>query len=185
MKIRIDVVKSIFILTFICFFVAGALALVNSCTREKIENDAKDRAYDARSKIIPGVPGFDRIDIEGKGLPESITEVYKATNDAGYVFTISVKGFGRENMKLLCGVSMDGKIIESNRTHLVISHTETPSYFNRVFTDQHLGNFWNSDKNEIERIDAISGATVSSDALKRAMLYALTAFELIRGDIHE
>ena len=186
MKIRIDIIKSIFILTFICLFMAGALAVVNHFTYPKIKSDAVVRAYDSRSKIIPEADGFVPMNIDGIiGLPESVTEVYKTTNDVGYVFTISVKGFGRENMRLLCGVGMDGRIIKSNKDDLVLSHTETPSYFNRVFTDIHLGHFWNSDKSEIEQIDAISGATVSSSALKRAMLYALTAFDLIKGDLHE
>jgi len=184
-KIRIDVVKSIFILTFICLFVAGALAVVNHFTYTKIKSDAAERAYGSRSKIIPEAEGFTPMDIEGLGLPESVIEVYKTTNDVGYVFTVSVKGFGRENMRLLCGVGLDGRIIKSNRDDLVVSHTETPSYFNRVFAEPHLGHFWNGDKSEIEKIDAVSGATVSSNALQKAMLYALTAFELIRGDIHE
>jgi len=185
MKLRIDVIKSIFILTFICFFMAGALAVVNHFTYTKIKSDAAIRAYGARAKIIPEADGFVPMDIEGMGLPESVTEVYKTTNDTGYIFTVSVKGFGRENMRLLCGVGMDGKIIKSNKDDLVLSHTETPSYFNRVFAESHLDSFWNSDKTDIEKIDVVSGATVSSVALQKAMLYALAAFELIRGDLHE
>ena len=185
MKLRIDVIKSIFILTFICLFVAGALAVVNHFTYTKIKSDAMERAYGSRTKIIPEADGFVQMNIENiSGLPESITEVYKTTNNVGYIFTVSVKGFGRENMRLLCGVGMDGRIIESNKDDLVLSHTETPSYFNRVFTELYLSNFWNSVKKDIEQIDVISGATVSSNALKRAMYYALTAFELI-GDLHE
>jgi len=184
-KIRIDIIKSVFILTFICFLVASALSVVNHFTYTKIKNDASIRAYIARSKIIPQADGFVLMDIKNIGLPESVTEVYKTTNDAGYVFTISVKGFGRENMRLLCGVSMDGRIIKSNKDDLVLSHTETPSYFNRVFSESHLNRFWNGNKTGIERIDAVSGATVSSNALQKAFLYALSAFELIKGNINE
>ena len=186
MNKKIDIIKSIFILTFICFFMAGALAVVNHFTYIKIKSDAAERAYASRSKIIPEAAGFVSMDIESiSGLPEPVIEVYETTNNVGYVFTVSVKGFGRDNLRLLCGVGMDGRIIESNQGDLVLSHTETPSYFNRVFSELYLSRFWNSDKTDIEQIDAVSGATVSSNALKRAMLYALTAFELIRGDIHE
>ena len=177
MKNRIDIIKSIFILTFICLFMASALAVVNHFTYTKIKSDAAERAYGARTKIIPEADGFTLMDIDSiSGLPESVIEVYETTNAVGYVFTISVKGFGRENMRLLCGVGMDGRIIKSNKDDLVLSHTETPSYFNRVFSELHLGHFWNSDKSDIEKIDAVSGATVSSNALKRSMLYALAAF---------
>ena len=185
MKIRIDVVKSIFILSFICLFMAGALAVVNHFTYTKIKSDAAERAYGSRAKIIPEAEGFVPMDIEGKGLPESITDVHKAKNDTGYVFMVSVKGFGDENMKLLCGINMDGKIIESKSEDFVLSHAETSSYFIRVFTSQNLIRFWNKDKTDIENLSAVSGATVTSNALKRAFDYALTAFEIIRGDINE
>ncbi|MCL2719880.1 MAG: FMN-binding protein [Treponema sp.] len=188
MKIPIDVFKSIFILSFICLFMAGALAVVNHFTYPKIESDAAERAYVARSKIIPEADGFVLMDIDKmrvSGMPESIIEVYKTTNETGYIFTISVNGFGRENMRLLCGVNMDGRIIESNKDDLVLSHTETPSYFNKVFTVPHLSRFWNSDKTDIEKIDAVSGATVSSNALQRAFVYALSAFEIIRENQYE
>ncbi|MCL2806417.1 MAG: FMN-binding protein [Treponema sp.] len=186
MSKKIDVIKAVFILTFICFFMAGALAVVNHFTYTKIKSDAAERAFGSRTKIIPEADGFAPMDIENiSGLPESVIEIYETTNKTGYVFTISVKGFGRDNMRLLCGVGMDGRIIKSNQTDLVLSHTETPSYFNRVFSELHLNRFWNSGKTDVEQIDAVSGATVSSNALKRAFVYALTAFELIRGDIHE
>jgi len=185
MKVQIDIVKSIFILTFICFIVAGALAVVNHFTYTKINSDAIERAYIARSKIIPQADEFVFMDIKNLGLPESIIEVYKTTNEMGYIFTISVKGFGRENMRLLCGVNMDGRLIRSNIDDLVLSHTETPSYFNRVFSENHLNRFWNGNKTDIEKIDAVSGATVSSNALQKAFSYALTAFELIKGNNNE
>ena len=184
MKIRVDVLKSILILSLICFFVAGALAVVNHYTDPKIRNDTLERAHQARTKIIPAAEGFVVIDIENlrnNGLPEAIIEIYKTTNNVGYIFTVYVKGFGRENMRLLCGVDMDGRIIQSNRDDLVLSHSETPSYFNRVFTDIHLNRFWRNDKNGIEEIDIVSGATITSNALKDAMRYALVAFELIRS----
>jgi len=184
MKFRFDVLKSILILSFICLLVASALAVVNHFTYPKIKSDMAERAYRARIKIIPEADGFALMDIENlraNGLPATITEIYKATNDTGYIFTISVKGFGRENMRLLSGVDMDGKIIQSTRDDLVLSHSETPSYFNRVFTDFYLNRFWRNDKDGIEEIDAISGATITSNALKAAMRDALAAFELIRS----
>ena len=184
MKVRIDIVKSILILSLICLFVAGALAVVNHFTYPKIKSDAAERAYGSRTKIIPEAEGFVMIDIENlraNGLPETVVEIYKTTNNVGYIFTVYVKGFGRENLRLLCGVDMDGKIIKSNKDDLVLSHSETPSYFNRVFTDLHLNRFWRNDKHGIQEIDVISGATITSNALKDAMRYALVAFELIRS----
>ena len=187
MKIRIDVIKSILILSLICLIVAGALAVVNHFTSEKIKIDSMARAYGARTKIIPEADGFTKMDIEDlhvKGIPEAVIEAYQTTNNKGYVFTMSVKGFGRENMKLLCGIDMDGNIIVSNKDDLVLSHTETPSYFNRVFTDLYLKRYWGNNKAVIEEVDTVSGATISSTALKNAMRYALLAFELI-GEINE
>ncbi|MCL2800166.1 MAG: FMN-binding protein [Treponema sp.] len=185
MSAKKDFIIPILVLGLICLFVTGALAVVNHFTYPKIKSDSAERAYIARSKIIPEADGFVLMDIKNIGLPESIIEVYKTANEAGFIFTVSVKGFGRENMRLLCGVDIDGRLIKSNINDLVLSHTETPSYFNRAFSEIHLNRFWNGNKTDIEKIDAVSGATVSSNALQKAILYALTAFELIKGSNNE
>jgi electron transport complex protein RnfG len=117
-----------------------------------------------------------------KGLPVRITDVYRAANGMGYIFSVSIRGYGREDLKLLCGIDMDGKIIETTPDALVITHTETQSFFNRVFSDRHLEQFWGADINSVEEVDAITGATITSNALKYAMSYALRAFEIVTAE---
>lgn len=183
MKIRKDVVVSILVLTFICFFVSGVLAGLNNITYPVIARGAAQRTYEARKAIIPSADYFEQLDIanlRASGLPESISEVYRAANDTGYIFTISVRGFGG-NMTLLCGVDMDGRIIKA----IVLSHSETISFFNRVFNERHRDLYWGRNKNEIENIDAVSGATITSNALRNIMRYALTGFEFVRGNVYE
>jgi len=175
MSMKKDFLMPIIVLLFICFFVSGALAVVNSITRPVIEYEAAYRAAEEKKVIMPQADNFEQLHIEG--LPRTITEVYRATNNIGYIFSVSVRGYGRDDMKLLCGVDMNGRIIRA----AVLEHTETISFFNRVFNEQHRDQYWGRNKNEIEDIAAISGATITSTALKNAMRDSLTAFEIVTG----
>ena len=56
--------------------------------------------------------------MEISGLPETVTEVYKSTNDVGYVFMLTCDGYGgKDTMNLICGIDNDGFIAVSY-THL-------------------------------------------------------------------
>jgi len=188
MSIKKDFIKPIIILLTICFVVAGALAIINSITKPVVEENARILAALQKEKIMgEGVEFITAADDETLridylrtlGLPVRITDVYRAANGLGYIFAVSIRGYGRDDLKLLCGIDMDGKIIETTPDALVITHTETQSFFNRVFSDRHLEQFWGADINSIEAVDAVSGATITSNALKNAMRYSLRAFEIV------
>ena len=178
MSIKKDFVLPIIVLFVICLVVSGALAIVNNVTKPVIEKAAAERATDARKEIIPQADGFEIFDIEmlrsDNNMPRAVTEVLKATNDTGYIFTVTEIGYGGE-VNFICGISPNGRIIRAK----VLSHNETPSFAARVFNESHLGQYWDTDRNGIEEIAAISGATLSSGAFKNAMRHALTAFEIV------
>jgi len=175
MSVKKEFVVPVVVLLFICFFVSGALAVVNSVTYPIITDAGLERAAEARAKILPQADGFEELFIDG--LPRTIREVYRATNNVGYIFEVWVRGYGRDDIKMLCGVDMNGRII----TATVLSHSETISFYNRVFSEQHAGQFWGKNRSGVEEIAAITGATISSKALQNALLDSLTAFEQVRS----
>jgi len=181
-----DFLKPIIVLALICFFISGVLAVVNTYTKPKIENDASARAKQEMEKIIPQADDFIEIkDIPN--LPRTITGIFKAINNAGdtlgHLFMISVPGYGG-NISLICGVDNDGIIIKAQ----VLSHTETkgmtdPVFANAVpnqFTFQ--GQFTGKDKN-LDNIIAVTGATVSSTAYKNGVRDALSVFEILKQEV--
>jgi len=176
MNIKNDFILPIVVLLFICLFVSGALAVVNSITEPIISEAAKVRAAEEKTKIIPGAE-FELLNIEG--LPRTITEVHRAANGLGYIFAVSVTGYGTEEIKLLCGVDPAGRIIRAT----VLSHNETQGLGTPIFEEPHAGQYWRKNIREIEGVTAISGATITSNAFKRAMRDALAAFDIVSAAV--
>ena len=157
-------------LTLVCLVMSAALAFGNSITKPVIEQAAAERAQSARLEIIPEADGFEPLELDS--LPRSVTEVYAATNNAGYIFMVTTPGYGGE-IKLICGVDPNGRIIRSK----VLSHTETQGLGTIVF--DRSAEYEGLDKN-LEGINAIAGSTITSSAYKSGIEDALAAFDIIK-----
>jgi len=181
-----DFIKPIIVLALICFFISGVLAVVNTYTKPKIERDAGIRAKQEMEKIMPQAEDFIELK-DVTDLSRTITGIFRAKNKAGdtlgYLFMISVPGYGG-NINLICGVDNDGIIIKAQ----VLSHTETKGMTDPVFADAvpnqstFQGQFTGKDKN-LENIIAVTGATVSSTAYKNGIRDALSAFEILKQEV--
>ena len=161
-----DFVFPVIVLALICLVMSGALAAVNYITYPVISEAAAERAEQAMRDIIPHADGF--ISLDKEGLPSSIREAYGTTNDTGYVFIVTAPGYGGE-ITIICGIDPDGFIIKS----LTLAHTETKGISDPVFNMQ--PDYIGKDVN-LDDIDAISGATITSVAYKNAVLDAFSAF---------
>ena len=187
MSVKNDFVMPIIVLLLICLVVSGALAVVNSITKPIIMQAEAERAAEQKKEIMPQADGFITLNIDNirsdGSLPRAITDIYRATNNTGYIIAVSVRGFGREDIKLLCAIDMYGRLIRAS----ILSHSETDSYSARVFNERYTGQYWGRDRNGISGIDTISGATITSGAFKRAMEYSLEAFEIVtnKGNRYE
>jgi len=168
-------VMSLLVLTVICLVVSGALAMMNGLTAPEIAADAEKRAQDSMVEIIPDATGFDPLDLGGfDGLPPTIREVYKTTNDVGYIFIAAISGFSGDII-VICGIDTDGRIIES----ATLAHTETKGIGTIIEQESFLGSFRGLDSG-LEGVDTVTGATISTRAFIHAVDDILTAFEVIR-----
>ena len=180
MSTKNDFVMPILVLSLLCIFVSGALAVSNSFTQPVIEEAAAQRMEAARREIIPEAGGFEALELEalhsGGVLSKSVTAVYKTTNNMGYIFMVTTIGYGGE-IRLICGVDSAGKIIRA----AVLSQSETKGFGTIVFDEPHAGRYWGRDLDGIESVPAISGATISSKAFKKGIRDSLEAFRIING----
>ena len=169
-----DIVKPIAVLAAICLVVTALLATVNAVTAPIIaEADAKAAAK-ARQEVLAGAEDFEPLDLT---LPEGVTEAYKATNGAGYVFKLETKGYGG-TITMMCGVKADGSI-ESVQT---LSHSETSGIGSRV-VDNAAGynkNYAGKTADNYDEVDAVTGATISSKAYKKAVASAFDAYQTVK-----
>ena len=164
----------IIILAFLCLLVSGALAVGNRLTRPVIEEAAARRAEAARREVIPRAQEF--VLLETDGLPHSVAEVYGTTNNAGFIFVITGSGYGGE-IKIISGVDANGKIIKT----AILAQTETKGLGTKVFEEAYAGQYRGKDIKSIEQVEAISGATISSNALKKGIRDSLEAFEILKA----
>ena len=164
-----DFLLPIISLSCICLFVSGILAAVNIFTKPEIEKKAQERAELAMKNIIPHADKFIKVDHPGE-IPKSVTDIYKTSNNVGYIFMIKVQGYGGD-LKLFCGINNDGVIIKVDE----LEHTETKGMTDPVFRDPHESQYIGKDKN-LHFINAVTGATISSNAYKRGIQDAFTAY---------
>ena len=166
-----DFVMPVVVLVLICMVISGALALTNSFTKPVIEEAAALREAEARNEIIPSATGFDLVEFDG--LPDTVRAVYRSHNDVGYIFILTTGGYGGD-MRLICGIGPDGNVIRCS----VLEHSETKGLGSKVSEPQFENKFDGKDS-RLEGVDAIGGATISSNAFISAVMDAFEAFVII------
>ena len=165
-----DIVKPIAVLAAICLVVTALLAAVNSLTSPIIAEANEKAKSEAMKEVLSEADGFDELKID---LPDGVTEAYKASNGAGYVFMINAKGYGG-TIEFVCGILPDGTV-EKTKT---LNHSEASGIGSRV-VDNKSGErlkFDGKTADNYEEVDSITGATISSKAFKKAMGSAFEAY---------
>ncbi len=187
------IIKSTLILVAITLVAGLALASVYEITKVPIadaERKAKENAYravmpDAASFIALGVLESEQypVDIAGILVNECRTAMDASGNFIGYVVNVtSPNGYGG-NITIAVGVRKDLTIEGVS----VISQGETAGLgakcADAAFTDQFKGiagfvGFGNTDLPESNRIDAISGATITTSAVTESVNIAVHYAEI-------
>ena len=143
------------------------LGVVNALTASPIARRAEEKRRDAMTAVCPGgerfsqVP-FDRADAAG------MQAVYQGEVLMGYCVEVSADGFGGP-IRLLVGVSGEGRVTGVS----ILSHRETAGLGSNADSPEFLNRFIG--KTDGGRVDAISGATVTSRAVAQGVNAALDA----------
>ena len=147
---------------------------VNSLTSDIVESRRVEEITGILENIFPEMSDYE--------LDDEVYIIYEDGEKAGYAFMASGSGYGG-NIDILVGLDSGFGI----KGVSILSQTETPGVGNRItessFTDQFKG-LSASDialKSEGGKIDAITGATISSravvDAVKEKMVEILASLE--------
>lgn len=168
-----EIIKPVLVLTLICAVVTFALAYVNSVTAPIIAKSQEEEAQKARAEVLKDGDAFTKIDVDN--LPQTVTEVYRAENGAGYVFMLTAKGYGGD-MKLICGINSSGEIEECK----TLSHNETSGLGSKTAEDPYRSQYSGKTADTLNQVDTITGATISSNAYKNAVTDALEAYKTVK-----
>ena len=186
-KYRDDIIKPVAVLLAICIVIPLALSLTNKVTETRIaELDEKNSRETMAGLIV--ADSFE--EAEFKSGSDEFT-YYAAIRDgetAGYIFTTSEKGYGGD-VSVMTAVNPDGTV---KAVAILDVSGETPGLGQNAakesFYSQYTGKtsgislLKNGADSENNEVDAVTGATITSTAVNRAVNKALEYYELIRKE---
>ncbi|MGI5898769.1 MAG: FMN-binding protein [Christensenellales bacterium] len=146
---------------------AFLLSLTYNATLEPIAQQKELRANAARIAVMPDGGEFQEV-LESF---DGISAVHK--NSAGYVFEILAKGYSTSGVGVTVGILNDGTVSGTR----VDASSETPGLGTKAADEDFYSLFDGKGSGDVDEISAISGATVTSSAVKNAVKLALDTFD--------
>lgn len=178
-----DIIKPVGVLLAICIIIPLALSVTNKVTAKKIAELENENS----KKNMQSLVSADDFEKCSDGGIEYYTAI-KGGETAAYIFTESAKGYGG-NVSVMTAVKPDGTI--AGVAILDVSG-ETPGLGQNAakesFYSQYAGLkkgvslLKNGAKAENNEVDAVTGATITSTAVTRAVNAALDDFEKVKGE---
>lgn len=153
-----DLLRYGFLLALICSIASGLLASVNSLTKEKILSQVKAKEETSLKEVLPLGAIFKPVK---SGNETVYYKAYSKDNQfTGIAFKVSGKGYS-STIETMVGMTKDGAITAIK----ILSHNETPGLGARIADASFTGQFSNKDIQDLNEVQAITGATVSSKAI--------------------
>ena len=165
-----EIIRPILVLTVICIVVSGLLAGTHAITQPVIDANVKREADASRIALLPEADAFTQVEY----ADGTISEVWAADNGAGYVITGSAKGYGGD-VPVMVGITAEGTISAIQ----VMDNDETPGVGKKVMEADFTGQF--QGKTGSDEVDAITGATYSSNAVFEVVDAAMAAYQTVKG----
>ena len=195
------IIKNALALTAITVVIGLLLGVVYEVTKEPIAPQQLKAKEEACVEVFPDADSFEAMDITGNTedfraaldeagyTAQTVDEVYEALDasgeTAGYVITVtSAEGYGGD-IQFSMGVALDGTTL--GISFLSISETaglgmnaDTDS-FKDQFKDQNVPEFSYSKTGATQEgeIDALSGATITTNAVTNGVNAGLCVFQLL------
>ncbi len=168
------------VLTIICLVISAALAFTNDITKDRIAENEESKSIKAMSEIFKDAD-FEKNTLKYNGEE---CEYYIASLNSkacGYIFTTSGAGYGGE-VKVMTGVNADGTV---KAIKVLSVDDETPGLGQSAAKDEFQNQFaGKSGKISTEKnkdIDALTGATITTNAVIGDVNQALEMYEIVKG----
>lgn len=189
-----EIVKLGLILLLTCAIAAVCLGVSNDLTKDQIAMQRELVNEQARKEILPEAKEFKGLDEAKLGEIQAkqakVVEVFVGYNGSeivGYTFKSLASGYGG-NVEVITGIDANG-VVSGVR---VGSHQETPGLggnaklpsFYEQYTGKSAGESIEVSKVETtdaNKIQAISGATITSVAVTDGVNMAIDAYKMISG----
>lgn len=169
-----------------CAISATALTFAYGATAERIEEQERLAREAALREVLTNGEAFDEVSEETLACLDeadsdtAIAGAYIAESASGDIIGLGVlaapRGYGGP-IQMVIGVDRDGKVTGVS----IITHKETPGLGSKVITEEWFGEqFIGWDSSQVDEsdqgFDAISGATKSSNGVRRGVRAAERAY---------
>ena len=182
-KNREDIIKPVGVLLAICIIIPLALSVTNKVTAKKIAELEKENS----KKNMQSLVSADDFEKCSDGGIEYYAAV-KGGETAAYIFTESAKGYGGD-VSVMTAVKPDGTVAGvaildvSNETPGLGQNAAKESFYSQYAgLKKGVSLLKNGAKAENNEVDAVTGATITSTAVTRAVNAALDDFEKVKGE---
>lgn len=175
------IIRPVAIITAICLVVAVCLAVTNALTADKIAERAKADEENAMRGLI-AAENYKKVDLKKDGITFTVAE--KGGKEVGYIVKSSAKGYGGDVI-VMTAIGVDGKITDVN---ILDVSGETPGLGQNAqkedWYSQLIGKVSgvkvqkNGAKDENNEINAVTGATITSRAVEKAVNEAFEIFRI-------
>ena len=169
-------------LLLICAIVSALLAGVNSITKPIIAENEQKNFEIAMQEVLPEASGFEEVNL-GDYTPSetgvTLDSLYRADNGGYVVSTVCPEGYGGD-VSVMVGITKDLTVNQVK----IMSMSETPGLGAKASEPEFIGQYDGLAagitvvKNTApadNQIEAISGATITSKAVTKAVNTALQA----------
>ena len=162
-------VKMIVTLVVIAVVVAAALAGINMLTKDKIEKNDEDKLQQSLQEVLPA----DTYEVLKSTDQFTVYKAVKENEEVGYCVQYIGSGYGGD-INMLIGMDLDYKVTKIT----ILSHGETPGLGANATKDEFKKQFEGKQAGILEvnkntasetEIKAISGATITSEAVTKAV----------------
>ena len=158
--------------------IALLLALVNSMTANRIKENELEKKREAISEIFPSLKSFDKVSAEN--LPVNVDEVGIVRDEnngkLGYYVEISPQGF-KDAITMIVGIDEKGDVVRVR----CLSSSETAGVGTKATDPKKLSDYEGKNVDTVKDVDTITGATISSKAVRDGIEAACSAIEPLKG----
>jgi electron transport complex protein RnfG len=156
----------------ICFFATFSLAFTHNLTAPIIEAQKLSAIYEVDFEGMPDPLEFQ--EVHSDLFPDGIEEAFVTDDESYFVFKAVTRGFGGR-VTFFVGMGAQGRFTGIKMGE----NSETPGFGNQVAAPAYLQNFVGLSDPHL--VDAVTGVTTTSNALKAALDMCSQAFDIVKG----
>ena len=177
------ILKLTTVLLLNCAIVAGVLGAVNAITEERIALQKAEKARKAYESVLKA-DTYEALEFNGDAF-SGVTDIVRA-DDKGYVVRLTFSG-AQGSITMAVGVDTEYKctgisIIEHSETSGLGANAAAASEVGRNFRAQFVGQDESvALSNKGGDIDALTGATITTDAIVEAVAEAIAVAKSAEG----